>query len=378
MAIQACIPMPLQIVLDDVGWWSGADGHQHGEPFRTGMGRDHVPADYRAIADLGRQLGMRPQAAMVLCEWDRRNLLRHVPGSTWMGTSWDNRRWVGPWLDEAAAVFADAAGHIELTLHGIGHEYWEGAAFTRAEWYDRHRCMRPRAHVEAHLDAYAALLADNGLGDFPTSFVPAAFLYCYGDGELSPLLAARGITFASTPFSYMGRRAEPEHALMGLDTNVAWVDRGDVHIPWDRTAAPPPPAVPGPILGLHWPNILHQDPARNGEVVEHWVAQLEGVGRRFDRELARDTTACRTQLAFHLDGEALGGQEAVRLNVGRFAWRAAAPGRPVVTIKVAAPVRARFSSADLDILAARRQADHWVIQVALRPAQSTGLIQVLS
>src|SRR5688572_18466494 len=96
------VPMPLQIVIDDVGWWNGEDGSARGEPYRTGIARDHCAADYHAIVSLGRQLGMRPQAAFIASEWDTRNILRRLPSCTWMGVAWDNSRWVGPWLEEAA------------------------------------------------------------------------------------------------------------------------------------------------------------------------------------------------------------------------------------------------------------------------------------
>ena len=66
------IPLPIQIVIDDVGWWSGKDGHENQEPFRTGISRNHVPEDYEAIVYLGKALGIQPQAAMVMCEWDNR------------------------------------------------------------------------------------------------------------------------------------------------------------------------------------------------------------------------------------------------------------------------------------------------------------------
>ena len=71
----AIIPRPIQVVIDDVGWWSGRDGSDKDEPYRTGINRNHVVADYQAIIQLGRALGIRPQAAMVLCEWDRENIL---------------------------------------------------------------------------------------------------------------------------------------------------------------------------------------------------------------------------------------------------------------------------------------------------------------
>lgn len=297
-SIQACVPMPLQIVIDDMGWWCGQDGHERGEPFRTGISRDHVVADYAAIARLGRSLGMRPQAAMILAEWDRYNRLREVPSATWQGADWDNSRWVGPWLDEAAALMREQAQHIELTLHGLGHEYWQQGAASRAEWYDRQGRMRPRDQVLAHLNAYAAILADNGLGEFPTSFVPAAFNYRFGD-ELAPILADWGIRFISTPFASMHRRRQTEHELFGLEAGIVTVDRGRVpRIPWCALDATPE-ALQGPILGLHWPNILHADPARNTEVVDRWVALLQAHGAQWGQMLAPNTDVCRDQLLFH-------------------------------------------------------------------------------
>jgi hypothetical protein len=86
--IQLTIPMPLQIIIDDVGWWSGKDGSQNNQPFRTGMSRDHVPEDYTALVRLGKKLNTKILAGFVLCEWDKFNILRKVPSATWMGTQW--------------------------------------------------------------------------------------------------------------------------------------------------------------------------------------------------------------------------------------------------------------------------------------------------
>ena len=32
--ITATIPMPIQVVIDDVGWWSGKDGNKQQEPYQ--------------------------------------------------------------------------------------------------------------------------------------------------------------------------------------------------------------------------------------------------------------------------------------------------------------------------------------------------------
>ena len=178
--LNVTIPMPIQIVIDDVGWWSGEDGNERQEPYRTGISRNHVPADYQAIVDLGIKLGVRPQAATILCEWDRENILRNLPTSTWMREKWDNSKWVGAWLDEAADIIRNNQNHYELTMHGVGHEYWQDENFTRAEWADRSGQMRPLDQVELHLDYFAKLMDQNQLGPFPTSFVPTAFLHGFG------------------------------------------------------------------------------------------------------------------------------------------------------------------------------------------------------
>lgn len=373
---RACIPMPLQIVLDDVGWWSGADGSERGEPFRTGIDRDHVPDDYRAIVQLGRELGVRPQAAMILCEWDRENLLASLPASTWMGEAWDNSHWVGPWLDEAAAIFRENPSHIELTLHGIGHEYWEDGSFTRAEWYDQERCMRPRDEVIAHLDAYAALLEQNGLGPMPSSFVPAAFLYCYGDGQLSPILRDRGVTFASSPFATMGWHSRPDHALMGIDNGVAWVDRGNVGIPWDAMAAEPPDHIDGPILGLHWPNILHADPDRNAEVVAGWADALRHMDQRFDRVLARTSAHCQTQLAFQLGAEVEVRGDEVHFRFGGLSSDAADTGHRAITVKIETSDATTAESRDMTVQGVERLGDHLIVDVDPSPGSPSGSLRL--
>ena len=297
--VDASLPMPIQIVLDDVGWWSGRDGHEQQQPFRTGIDRDHTPADYEALAMLGRKLGMRPQAAMILCEWDVDNLLRSSPNSQWMGDQWDNAKWVGPWLDEAAAILRDEASHVEITLHGLGHEYWDDAGkMSRAEWHDMEGRMRPRAHVRRTLDLYSQLLDRHQLGAFPESFVPCAFRHRFGAGDegIAPMLRDAGVRYISSPFAAMYDDRPPMDAMIDIDEGVVTIDRGGIDTPWFAIDCHPEGDFADPILGLHWPNILHTDPSRNEEVVDRWVAWLKPFGQRFDRMLAPDTKTCWTQV----------------------------------------------------------------------------------
>lgn len=324
--LQATLPLALQIVIDDVGWWCGEDTHAANGPYRSGNPRPHLPTDYQAIVDLGRRLNMRPQAAIILGEWDRTNFLRDLPSSQWQGAAWDNSQWVGPWLDEAAEIITGNPDHFELTLHGVGHEYWTDGVMSRAEWHDREGQMRPREQVERHLDAFAELLAQNGLGAFPESFVPAAFLHRFGsEAGLASLLAPRGIKYFSTPYGGMFRDRDTEEVDFGVDHGVLTLDRGRDLNNWNVVAPEVAGDVEGAIVGMHWPNVLHPDAARNGEVVERWVQVLEPYHRRPDRILGRDTAEAFSQLVYHRWGSLTVEGNTVQVDLRRVA-ALAAPG----------------------------------------------------
>lgn len=50
---------------------------------------------------------------------------------------WKNSYFAGSWIDECAQVIRDSRNHIEVTLHGIGHEFWDDQGrMSRAEWHD--------------------------------------------------------------------------------------------------------------------------------------------------------------------------------------------------------------------------------------------------
>lgn len=303
--ISAIIPMPIQVVIDDVGWWSGKDGNTIQEPYRTGIPRDHKPADYEAIALLGRSLGIRPQAAMILCEWDKKNILRKLPTSTWMGKNWDNSKWVGDWQEEAADIIRSNKANFEITLHGIGHEYWEDGKFTRAEWADRNGKMRPREEVEKHLDYYGKLMNQHKLGPFPVSFVPTAFLHGFGvtpgnDISMAEILKKHGVTYINTPFRGMYNAKAASHVIFGFDSGVMTIDRGRDLMNWDATGRLPEGKISGPTCGMHWANLIHTDPSRNREIVESWVKILAPHKENYETMLAPDSAFFQKQLAHNV------------------------------------------------------------------------------
>jgi len=352
----AAIPMPLQVVIDDVGWWSGEDGSARQEPYRTGIHRNHVPDDYRAIVELGRALGIRPQAATVLCEWDTENLLRALPESTWMGADWDNSRWHGPWLEEAAEVIRQNQAHYELTIHGVGHEYWTDGRFTRAEWAEPDGRMRPRERVEAHLDAFEAILAQHRLGGLPRSFVPTAFRHGFGPTEghtvsMAALLRSRGVTYINTPFASMANAEAVQHGVFGLDAGVMTVDRGDDLLDWDVIGQVPSGRLTGPTCGLHWPNLLHSDPDRNSEIVAAWVALLGPYDHRADTMLAPDSVFFQSQLAHHVCTRVAQSGNAIELDFRETDGLSTPVERDVLALKVQSASAMDFTPHGAEIVA---------------------------
>jgi hypothetical protein len=354
--VAIAIPQPLQVVIDDVGWWSGEDGSARQEPYRTGIDRNHVPADYRAIVELGRALGVRPQAALVLCEWDKANILRALPESTWMGERWDNSRWVGPWQDEAADIIRTNRRHFECTIHGLGHELWTEGRFTRAEWATKDGRMRPPEMVERHLDAFAAIMDQHRLGELPRSFVPTAFCHAFGPSEgrdvsMAALLRRRGVTYINTPFRSMANATAVSHGVFGFDAGVMTVDRGEDLLNWNVIGQAPTGRLAGPTCGLHWPNLLHPDPERNLEVVAGWIELLRPYDSRFDRLLSPDSASFQHQLAHHVCTTATHRQESIELDFSETDALPGSIGGGELILKVASASPLEFTSETVRIAA---------------------------
>ena len=289
------------MVVEDVGWWQGQDGSAVNEPFRSGMDRDHCLKDYQALLLLAKRLQMRIQISMVLCEWDHSNLLRHVPTATWMGADWQNPNRRRGSLEEVADCLRANSDHLEIGLHGVGHEFWKNKKMERSEFHDSDNTMRPSSLIRQHLDAFGAIMEENGLGPFPRSFVPPALYYSFGndDNSFQAILRNYGITCVSTIFSRARWYVPPIHEEITWENDVLLIERHQAPVPWHVQAATPTLPHAGPIIALHWKNLLHRNPCRNEEVTTQWADFLSSSCTDFNRMAAPDTAACWNQFAYH-------------------------------------------------------------------------------
>ncbi len=298
--IQLTIPLALQLVIEDVGWWEKSHPAGSDSPFRTGLDRRHHPLDYEALVYLARQLDMRPLIAFVACEWDRANILKHIPSATWMGGNWDNRSNIGPWLDRAAEILNANRAHLEIGLHGVGHEYWEQGHRSRTEFHTPEGDMRPADRIHRHLEAFGAILEQNGLGPFPEAFVPPGLNHSFGNGEqgIHAILSRFGIRYVTTHLPKCRKYRALQHPLIAWEQGVLLIERGLAPMPWHVPAALPRFAFDRPVLSLHWANVLHTDVRRNLDVVRNWVAFLKAGYDRMEQMLSPDTATCWSQFAY--------------------------------------------------------------------------------
>ncbi|KAB2892325.1 MAG: hypothetical protein F9K32_01060 [Desulfobulbaceae bacterium] len=297
--VVVALPMPLLLVVEDVGWWQGEDGSGRNQPYRNGFCRRHCLADYHALVSLSGMLSMRIVIAMVLGEWDRSNLLREVVGATWMGTAWDNRANQGPWLDEAADYLLGHQRQLEIAVHGLCHEFWQDGRMQRSEFHDDGGRMRPREIVASHLEAFGAILRANGFMDFPRLFVPPALRHSFGNGEdsIQALLKGFGIDYVTTRFARARQYTPPVHEMLTWESGVAILERGVSPVSWRDMATTPGELPATPVVALHWGNLLHADPQRNGEIVDRWAEKILNATTGIERIAAADAADCWRQTA---------------------------------------------------------------------------------
>jgi hypothetical protein len=269
-------------------------------------------------------------------------------------------------MEEAAEIIRKNQKHFELTLHGVGHEFWEGEKFTRAEWHDVNGNMRPREEVEKHLDYYGKLMKQHNLGSFPKSFVPAAFLHSFGPSAgnstgLATILRKHGISYINTPFGSIFNKERISYGTFGVDDQVMTIDRGRDEFSWKTFPGGPSKELTGPTCGMHWPNMLHPDPQRNPEVVQKWIDYLRPYNDRPNMMLAPDSDCFQQQLAHHTLTKTRLDRNNIELDFSGTDKLPAHTGGAGFTLKIVSAKPARFKPAGIRIISREMRGGNEII-----------------
>ena len=322
------IPRPLQVVMDDVGWFNGKDDREIGGPSRTGIDRCHCLADYTAIEQLGQMLGQRINCAFVLGEWDLENKLpKTIPHFSHFGPSWDNAKYRNPREMAEIAEFISSAEHIDVAIHGLYHGYYMPGTDNHdmSDYYyriDKALYMVPEDEVRLRLETFLELMHRHGIRKTVNSFVPPSF--AYRTFELSRILREYGILYVTTPFATMTPKAPDDTVFVenGIITSNRYNQRA---LEWDDLAPDFDRAVTPPgILGIHWPNILSMDPAKNAETVDRTKGFFNRSAEQFGMVLSSGVDFCSTQYLYEKYTKVTVCGNTVKLD---FSAVPAAPGR---------------------------------------------------
>ncbi len=255
------LPMPVFPVIEDVGWWQGQDGSASQQPYRNAFSRRHCLADYQALVRLADRLGVRIGLGMVLCEWDRNNLLggiRALPGWVVTGTTKKIR---GRGLMKLQNICAASKipwnwDYMRFVMNSGTRERWSVPNFMTGMVI----CDQEQV-IKSHFEAFGMILEQNGFSEFPRLFFPPALNHSFGNGKesIQAILYDYGIRYVVTRFSRARRFAPPHHEKITWECGVGLLERGLSPVPWNMSASPPGWDFSGPILPLHWGNLLHPD-----------------------------------------------------------------------------------------------------------------------
>lgn len=132
-----------------------------------------------------------------------------------------------------------------------------------------------------------------------------------------------------------------EDATLPLDLYVEeLVRRGLERLESESPPAPAERPPVGSICGIHWPNLLHREPARNGEAVARWVEYLRAVEAQPGQYLAGNVRECFAQWAWHHFARIEAGEDSVTIDIrGVPAGVRAIIGELPVVIEVGGAVR---------------------------------------
>ncbi|MBE7092415.1 MAG: hypothetical protein E7365_04475 [Clostridiales bacterium] len=317
------VPIALQVVVDDFGWFEGKNGLADSRPARTGINRNHVLEDYVVMNEIGKKVGMKIVCGFTIGEWDKDNVLRGMEHATWDEEGWDRASKIDYELAQKCFEQLEKSDYIELAFHGLMHGYWvngENYGNPREFFsYDipldtKERKVNypvkpvPASYVDEHLNAFFKIYNSWGFSQKIRTFIMPASLYKDIDTVLEYAAVAEkyGIKY------WKNFWAELNDATTMLNSIVFLNTRGGDMVEWYEIDVEPEQIADKvyntdnndepagfAILGSHWPNFLSSDPSKNLENVDKWANYLNRQKEIFGYMLSKDIAFAASQVLYN-------------------------------------------------------------------------------
>ena len=322
MQNKVVLPVALQIVTDDIGWFNGRDTRCSEGPSRTGLPRRHVAEDYAAIDAVGKAIGMKINCPLVIGEWDKKNRLRGMPHATNDEKDWDMASQIDYAEAERCLDVINRADNLEIAFHGLMHGYWQDGIsladqeFSYPKSLDYKTKYAPaswlvpvdNAYFESHIETFFEIFEDWGFKKKIRSFTSPS---CVQGGieenrHLTAMMKKYGMVYWANAWSRVKNLCEVIDGVIFV--NKAGSPRG---IPWDAYGIDPD-ALPDysfdyyngvdiaerAIFGTHWPNFLHFNPARNLDNLDGWVRYFKRQSEIFGLMISKDIAFGASQAVY--------------------------------------------------------------------------------
>ena len=324
MEKKIALPIALQIVTDDVGWFDGHDSRCAEGPSRTGIPRKHCAADYEVIEAIGKEIGMKINCPFVIGEWDKKNRLRGMPHATNDEAGWDMASKIDYAEAEKCLDVINRAEHFELAFHGLMHGYWENgisvadSEFSHPSTLDYRTKYAPASvyvpvdndYFESHIEAFFKIYEDWGFKQKIRSFTSPSAVYkgIEENRHLVQVMKKHGMYFWSNSWGATKNAYEVIDGVIFL--NKAYTKTNYPH--WAAYGIDPERLLDysfeenngiehskRAIYGTHWPNFLYFDPERNFECVKPWGRFMRRQAEIFGLMLSKDIAFAGSQGAYH-------------------------------------------------------------------------------
>ena len=316
------LPVALQIVTDDIGWFNGRDIRCSDGPSRTGMPRTHCAEDYAMLNAVGKSIGMKINAPLVIGEWDKKNRLRGMPHASYDEQGWDMASKIDYAEAERCFDTMESAEYLEYGFHGLLHGYWQDGIsladqeFSYPKSLDYKTKYAPaswlvpvdNAYLESHIETFFQIYEDWGFKKKIRSFTSPSSVQggIEENRHMTAMMKKYGMIYWSNQWRAVKNLCEVIDGVIFVNKAIK-----QQPIPWEAYGMDPETLsdysfefnngidhAERAIYGSHWPNFLQLNPKRNMDTLDAWTKHFKKQAEIFGLMLSKDIAFCASQAVY--------------------------------------------------------------------------------